>query len=90
MKRTRLMLVARVIALPFIGYVIHKHTPSTGESMCRPSDRIYYILSFIELTRYVLEVTYIIKYIPWDRVTTKLKLNYSYNVNEFVYGILIV
>ena len=29
MKRTRLLLLARTIALPFIGYVIHKHSPST-------------------------------------------------------------
>ena len=29
MKRTRLLLLARTIALPFIGYVIYKHSPST-------------------------------------------------------------
>ena len=34
MKRTRLLLLARVTALPFIGYVIHKHSPSTGNKVC--------------------------------------------------------
>ena len=34
MKRTRLLPLARAIALPFIGYVIHKHGPSTGNKVC--------------------------------------------------------
>ena len=34
MKRTRLLPLARVIVLPFIGYVVHKHGPSTGNKVC--------------------------------------------------------
>ena len=34
MKQTCLLLLAHVIALPFIGYVIHKHSPLTGNKVC--------------------------------------------------------
>jgi len=46
MKRTRLLLLARVTALPFIGYVIHKHSPSTGNKVCAVP-RTAYITSFL-------------------------------------------
>ena len=34
MKRTRLLLLARAIALPFIWYVMHKHSQLTGSKVC--------------------------------------------------------
>ena len=45
-KRTRLLLLARVTALPFIGYVIHKHSPSTRNKVCAVP-RTAYITSFL-------------------------------------------
>ena len=35
MKQTRLLPLAHAIDLPFIGYVIHKHGPSTGNKVCQ-------------------------------------------------------